>query len=80
MLRWKYKKGMYHVNMSKMSYVVYLFRHVQVIWGWLHKPLVCHPCDATHKITISGRTIFALPTVLPMLIFVHFLTPFHPIF
>src|SRR5699024_12557295 len=43
---------------------------------WTHKPIVCDKCGAEHRITISGRFTFVFLTIVPMLIFTYFLSPF----
>ncbi|MHA6251502.1 TIGR04104 family putative zinc finger protein [Oceanobacillus sp. CAU 1775] len=43
---------------------------------WTYKPIKCEQCGAIHKITITGRIIFVSFTILPFLIFGHFLSPF----
>ncbi|MUV38743.1 hypothetical protein JNUCC1_02614 [Lentibacillus sp. JNUCC-1] len=42
--------------------------------GLLYGSIECHHCGAKHKITISGRFIVTALTVLPMLIFMYFLS------
>ncbi|WP_438318955.1 TIGR04104 family putative zinc finger protein [Sporosarcina sp. FA9] len=44
--------------------------------GWIYKPIECDNCGAKHKITIPGRFIFVSLTILPMLTFVNYLSPF----
>ncbi|WP_226529516.1 TIGR04104 family putative zinc finger protein [Metabacillus niabensis] len=46
-------------------------------WGWVYKPIICENCGMKHRITVSGRFIVTLLTILPMLIFVNFLSPFN---
>lgn len=41
-----------------------------------YKPIKCNECDTTHKTTVQGRLIFVFFTILPMLIFGYFLSPF----
>ncbi|MBU8790558.1 MULTISPECIES: TIGR04104 family putative zinc finger protein [Bacillaceae] len=43
---------------------------------WNYKPIKCNECNTIHKITIPSRFIFVSFTILPMLIFGHFLSPF----
>lgn len=44
---------------------------------WLnYKPIICNECDTTHKITMLSTLIFVSITILPMLSFGFFLTPF----
>ncbi|RKL65556.1 hypothetical protein CR203_20370 [Salipaludibacillus neizhouensis] len=43
---------------------------------WNYKPIKCSECGTIHKITIAGRFIFVSLTILPMLIFGNFLSPF----
>ncbi|WP_093061211.1 TIGR04104 family putative zinc finger protein [Psychrobacillus sp. OK028] len=44
---------------------------------WLnYKPIKCNVCDTTHKITIPSRFIFTILTILPILTFGYFLSPF----
>ncbi|MGD6845399.1 TIGR04104 family putative zinc finger protein [Bacillus infantis] len=45
------------------------------LWG-SYKPIQCNQCATTHKITILSRLIFVSLTILPMLTFGHFLSPF----
>jgi len=46
-------------------------------WGWWgYKPIICDKCGTKHPITISGRFVFSFLTVLPMLAFINFLSPF----
>jgi CXXC-20-CXXC protein len=58
--------------------------HAQLSWRkiyesfWLsYKPIKCNECDTTHKITIPSRFIFVSFTILPMLTFGYFLSPFN---
>ncbi|WP_081727586.1 TIGR04104 family putative zinc finger protein [Halalkalibacter wakoensis] len=46
---------------------------------WNYQPITCKECQTIHKITISSRFVFVSFTILPMLIFGHFLSPFHNI-
>lgn len=46
---------------------------------WNYKPIKCDNCGAEHKITISGRIAFVSLTILPMLIYGLFLSPFNNI-
>ena len=41
-----------------------------------YKPIKCNECDTTHKITVPSRFIFVFFTILPMLIFGIFISPF----
>ncbi|WP_391122257.1 TIGR04104 family putative zinc finger protein [Psychrobacillus sp. L3] len=44
---------------------------------WLnYKPIKCYECDTTHKITFTSSLIFVSFTVLPMLTFFYFRSPF----
>ncbi|WP_445323013.1 TIGR04104 family putative zinc finger protein [Psychrobacillus sp. FSL K6-2836] len=44
---------------------------------WLsYKHIKCNECNTTHKITIPSRLIFSSFTILPMLIFGYYLSPF----
>ncbi|MGM8365183.1 TIGR04104 family putative zinc finger protein [Virgibacillus sp. W0181] len=43
---------------------------------WTYKPIKCSECGTIHKITIPGRIIFVSLTIVPMLIFANFLSPF----
>ncbi|WP_408634695.1 TIGR04104 family putative zinc finger protein [Oceanobacillus manasiensis] len=44
---------------------------------WSYKPIKCKECGTVHKIRISGRFIFVSLTILPMLIFGYFFSPFN---
>ncbi|MUK87878.1 hypothetical protein GMD78_05625 [Ornithinibacillus sp. L9] len=46
------------------------------LW-WNYKPIHCNQCGATHKVTIPSRFIFVSLTILPMVIFANFLSPFN---
>ncbi|SFN24870.1 TIGR04104 family putative zinc finger protein [Psychrobacillus psychrodurans] len=44
---------------------------------WLnYKPIKCNECNTTHKITMPSTLIFVSFTILPMLTFGFFLSPF----
>ncbi|WP_353056605.1 TIGR04104 family putative zinc finger protein [Sporosarcina luteola] len=45
------------------------------LW-WNYKPIECNECDTTHKMTMPSRLIFVSITILPMLTFGYFLSPF----
>ncbi|WP_369420060.1 TIGR04104 family putative zinc finger protein [Lentibacillus daqui] len=48
-------------------------------WSWKgYKPIECDNCGKKHKITATGRLIFVALTVLPMLIFIKFISFFPP--
>src|SRR5699024_1894054 len=44
---------------------------------WTYKPIKCSECGMVHKITIPGRITFVSLTIVPMLIFANFLSPFN---
>ena len=46
-------------------------------WGWVYKPIIYDKCGMKHRITVSGRFIVTFLTVLPMLVFMSFLSPFN---
>jgi CXXC-20-CXXC protein len=50
------------------------------LWGNQFKPIQCHNCGKEHYITITGRLTNSMLTILPMVIFSLFLTPFHNMF
>lgn len=57
--------------------------NAQFSWGkiyksfwWNYKPIKCNECGTTHKITVFGRIAFVSLTILPMIIFGNFLSPF----
>lgn len=59
----------------------------QFSWGeiyksyrWTYKPIKCKQCESVHKITIIGRITFVSFTILPLLIFGNFLSPFSNMF
>ncbi|MFD2042967.1 TIGR04104 family putative zinc finger protein [Ornithinibacillus salinisoli] len=43
---------------------------------WTYKPIKCDKCHTGHSITLSGRCTFVFLTIVPMLIFTNFLSPF----
>jgi len=48
-----------------------------IYWSlWVYKTIVCEKCGTKHKITASGRLVVTFLIVLPMIIFIHFLSPF----
>ena len=49
-------------------------------WGWMYKPIKCDKCGTVHHITIIGRLTFVSVTILPMVIFLNFLSPFDNFF
>lgn len=49
----------------------------QSFWGWVYRSIVCNTCQTEHKITLSGRIVWTSLTIVPALVFGHFLTPFH---
>ncbi|WP_375220389.1 TIGR04104 family putative zinc finger protein [Psychrobacillus sp. PGGUH221] len=42
-----------------------------------YKPIQCSKCSTEHKITFTSRLIVVGLTILPMLIFAYFLSPFN---
>lgn len=46
---------------------------------WTYKPIECDKCGTEHRITIPGRITFVSLTILPMLIFSNYLSPFNSI-
>ncbi|WP_165769034.1 TIGR04104 family putative zinc finger protein [Virgibacillus profundi] len=46
---------------------------------WAYKPIECGNCGVKHRITILGRFTFVALTMIPMLTFMYFLTPFNNI-
>jgi CXXC-20-CXXC protein len=49
-------------------------------FGWTYKPIKCDFCNMEHRITFPGRLTFVSLTILPMLIFNLFLSPFRNIY
>ncbi|TXC92855.1 hypothetical protein FS935_01260 [Metabacillus litoralis] len=49
-------------------------------WGWGYKSIICEKCGTEHRITFSGRLIATFLIVLPMSLFMNFLTPFENFF
>ncbi|MED3572665.1 TIGR04104 family putative zinc finger protein [Cytobacillus praedii] len=47
---------------------------------WGYKPIECENCNAEHRIIVRGRLIFVSLTILPMLVFGFFLSPFDSAF
>ncbi|WP_442857108.1 TIGR04104 family putative zinc finger protein [Bacillus sp. FJAT-45037] len=47
---------------------------------WAYKPINCDKCGKEHRITIIGRFTFTFLTIVPMLIFGNFLSPFSNFF
>ncbi|WP_420842532.1 TIGR04104 family putative zinc finger protein [Halalkalibacter alkaliphilus] len=47
---------------------------------WNYQPIKCNQCETTHKITLTGRFTFVSLTIIPMMIFGHFLSPFNNFF
>ncbi|WP_430787408.1 TIGR04104 family putative zinc finger protein [Virgibacillus flavescens] len=45
------------------------------VW-WKYKPITCENCGTTHRITFLGRITVGSLTILPMSIFLNFLSPF----
>ncbi|MFS1515445.1 TIGR04104 family putative zinc finger protein [Bacillus sp. SCS-151] len=43
---------------------------------WAYKPIECDNCNTEYRIRLSGRFVFVSLTLLPMLIFSFFLSPF----
>ncbi|MFE7064543.1 TIGR04104 family putative zinc finger protein [Sutcliffiella sp. NPDC057660] len=44
---------------------------------WLgYKPIGCENCNTEHRITVLGRLKFVSLTIIPMLVFGHFFSPF----
>ncbi|WP_407703065.1 TIGR04104 family putative zinc finger protein [Virgibacillus tibetensis] len=52
------------------------WREIYKSFAWTYKPIECQKCGAEHRITISGRFTFVFLTIVPMLIFTNFLSPF----
>lgn len=49
----------------------------RVFLSWAYKPVICDHCGVKHKITFPSRLIFVSFTILPMLLFINYLTPFN---
>ncbi|WP_412729384.1 TIGR04104 family putative zinc finger protein [Cytobacillus praedii] len=47
---------------------------------WGYKPIKCENCNAEHGIIVRVRIIFVSLTILPMLVFGFFLSPFDSAF
>ncbi|TKC15411.1 TIGR04104 family putative zinc finger protein [Robertmurraya kyonggiensis] len=48
---------------------------------WLgYRPIVCSQCRVEHQITLWGRLIFVFLTIVPMLLFGNFFSPFNDVF
>jgi CXXC-20-CXXC protein len=45
--------------------------------GWTYKSIRCDKCSIEHFITLPGRFTFAFLSILPMLLFFNFLSPFN---
>ncbi|RDW20261.1 hypothetical protein CWR48_06080 [Oceanobacillus arenosus] len=43
---------------------------------WAYRPIECDNCGNTHKITILGRLTGAAISVVPMMLFFNYLSPF----
>lgn len=41
-----------------------------------YKPIECENCNTEHRILVLGRVVFVSLTILPMLVFGFFLSPF----
>lgn len=59
----------------------------QFSWGkiyksnwWNYKPIKCNECGREHVVTIFGRLTYVSLTIIPMLIFGYFLSPFSNVF
>ncbi|WP_430696971.1 TIGR04104 family putative zinc finger protein [Metabacillus mangrovi] len=57
--------------------------HAYFSWSKVYKsfwknyePITCNECGTAHRITILSRLIFVFFTILPMLTFGYFLSPF----
>lgn len=48
--------------------------------NWTYGPVQCDQCALEYKITFSSRFIVTGLTVLPMLVFLYFLSSFHHVF
>ncbi|WP_171038264.1 TIGR04104 family putative zinc finger protein [Aquibacillus sediminis] len=60
-------------------YAQFSWSQIYKSFWWNYKPIKCNECGTTHKITIPGRFTFVSFTILPMLIFGNFLSPFNNI-
>ncbi|WP_077212266.1 TIGR04104 family putative zinc finger protein [Bacillus dakarensis] len=47
---------------------------------WTYKPIQCDNCGVIHTITTLGRSTVTALTIVPMLVFGYFLSPFNNIF
>ncbi|MCA1057660.1 hypothetical protein LCL96_01855 [Rossellomorea aquimaris] len=43
---------------------------------WIYTPIECRNCGTVHKITLLGRLTFVSYTIVPALVFFHFISPF----
>lgn len=47
---------------------------------WIYKPIECVNCGTKHKIIVLGRSTVTALTLIPMWIFLFFLSPFDKFF
>ncbi|MDQ0230194.1 TIGR04104 family putative zinc finger protein [Metabacillus malikii] len=43
---------------------------------WMYKPIECENCHAKHKVTMTGRLTVTAIVILPLWLFIFFLSPF----
>jgi CXXC-20-CXXC protein len=75
-----YKEGGFILQKCINCKKQFNWNQVYKSFWWTYKPIKCKQCEAIHKITITGRFSFVSLTIVPMLIFGHFLSPFNNIF
>lgn len=56
------------------------FSWSKLFWWTSYNPIECENCGTKHKITNIGKSTVIAMSILPMLIFIYFLSPFDNIF
>jgi len=76
----KVEGGRFNLQKCENCNAQFSWSKIYKSFWWMYKPIECENCGAIHKITIFGRFTFVILTILPMLIFMYFLTPFNNVF
>lgn len=68
------------IQKCKKCHTQFSWKQIYQSFWWNYKPIICNQCRTEHKITIVGRLTFVSLTIIPMLLFGNYLSPFENVF
>lgn len=71
---------LYSMQKCKNCNMQFSWVNIYKSFWWGYKPIECETCNTEHRITVLGRIIFVSLTILPMLVFGYFFSPFYHAF